>query len=138
MEGRLGLAEAEALPFADATFDACWTVGGFNYFADHEAALREMRRVTRPGGTVVVADEIPNLHRFGIGHLIGLKAIDAWWLRALGLDREFVDMVLNLQFDPDAVFRATWPGSVRYPIWFGLGYCFVDRNPRVGVDPAAR
>ena len=59
MAGRLAWAEAENLPFADATFDACWSVGGFNYFSDHEAALREMRRVTRPGGPVVVADEVP-------------------------------------------------------------------------------
>ena len=45
---RLAWAEAENLPFDDATFDACWSVGGFNYFNDHETALREMRRVTRP------------------------------------------------------------------------------------------
>ena len=59
--GRLAWAEAENLPFDDATFDACWSVGGFNYFSDHEAALHEMRRVTRPGGPVVVADELPGL-----------------------------------------------------------------------------
>ena len=94
MSGRLAWAEAEALPFDDATFDACWTIGGFNYFRDHEAALREMRRVTRPGGPVVVADEVPGLHRAGLGHLIGVPAFDAWWLRLLGLDREFVEMVL--------------------------------------------
>src|SRR6185312_5958856 len=57
MVGRLARAEAEALPFADGTFDACWTLGGFNYFRDHAAALLEMKRVTRPGGTLIVADE---------------------------------------------------------------------------------
>src|SRR5262249_25299354 len=55
--GRLAWAEGEELPFDDATFDACWSVGGFNYYRDHEQALREMRRVTKPGGPVVVADE---------------------------------------------------------------------------------
>ena len=89
------MAEAESLPFDDATFDACWSVGGFNYFRDHEAALREMRRVTRPGGPVVVADEVPGLHRAGLGHLLGIPSFDAWWLRLLGLDRDFVDMVLD-------------------------------------------
>ena len=49
---------------------------------------------------MVVADEIPNLHRFGIGHLIGMKSIDAFWLGALGLDREFVAMVFDHKFDP--------------------------------------
>jgi SAM-dependent methyltransferase len=130
MSGRLARAEAEVLPFADGSFDACWTLGGFNYFRDHAAALLEMKRVTRPGGTLVVADEIPHLHRYGIGHLIGIKAIDACWLRALGLDREFVEMVLNHDFDPDPVVKEHWPGAVRYPIWGGLGYCYVSsQNP---------
>ena len=134
MEGRLARAEAEALPFADETFDACFTVGGFNYFADHEAALREMRRVTRPGGALVVADEVPNLHRFGIGHLIGLKAIDAFWLRVSGLDRAFVEMVFNHDFDPDLVVRDAWPNATRHSIWGGLGYCYVDFDSRADTD----
>jgi SAM-dependent methyltransferase len=128
MSGRLAWAEAEALPFADGTFDACWTLGGFNYFADHDAALREMRRVTRPGGALVVADEVPNLHKLGIGHLIGIKGIDAWWLRALGLDREFVGMVLDHVFNPGLVVKDAWPGAIRHSIWGGLGYCFVDSD----------
>jgi SAM-dependent methyltransferase len=125
MAGRLAMAEAEALPFDDATFDACWTLGGFNYFRDHAAALREMERVTRSGGIRVVADELPNLHRYGIGHLIGIKSIDVTWLRALGLDREFIEMVFDSAFDPDTVVPHVWPGAVRFPIWGGLGYCFV-------------
>jgi SAM-dependent methyltransferase len=134
MEGRLARAEAEALPFVDGTFDACFSIGGFNFFADHEATLREMRRVTRPGGVLVVADEIPNLHRFGIGHLVGIKAIDAFWLRALGLDREFVAMVLAHDFDPDLAVRDAWPDSTRHPIWGGLGYCYVAFDSRSDSD----
>ncbi len=104
MAGRLAWAEAENLPFDDATFDACWSVGGFNYYSDHEAALREMRRVTRPGGPVVVADELPGLHRAGLGHLLGIPSLDAWWLRKLGLDREFVEMVLAFDVDLTGLF----------------------------------
>jgi SAM-dependent methyltransferase len=125
MVGRLVRAEGESLPFADGTFDACWSLGGFNYFSDHAEALREMRRVTRPGGTLIVADEVPNLHRFGIGHLIGVKAIDAFWLQALGLDREFVTMVFDHHFDPDSTVLEHWPEAVRHSIWGGLGYCYV-------------
>ena len=134
MAGRLARAEAEALPFDDGTFDACWTLGGFNYFRDHDAALREMRRVTRPGGIIVAADEIPNLHRYGIGHLVGIKSIDAFWLRALGLDREFVEMVLGHQFDPDRVVRRAWPDAARFPIWGGLGYCYVYSDTNSDSD----
>jgi SAM-dependent methyltransferase len=128
MTGRLAWAEAETLPFDDATFDACWTIGGFTYFRDHEAALREMRRVTRPGGPIVVADEIPGLHRAGLGHLIGVPTFDAWWLRGLGLDREFVDMVLGYDVDLVELAGRVWPEAVRHRIWRGLGYCWVDRG----------
>jgi SAM-dependent methyltransferase len=125
--GRLACAEAESLPFADAIFDACWSVGGFNYFRDHEAALNEMRRVTRPGGPVVVADEVPGLHRAGLGHLLGVPALDAWWLRKLGLDREFVDMVLGFDVDLDRLFERLWPEAARHRIWLRLGYCVVNK-----------
>ncbi|HZW31721.1 MAG TPA: class I SAM-dependent methyltransferase [Isosphaeraceae bacterium] len=126
MTGRLAWAEAECLPFDDATFDACWSIGGFTYYRDHEAALREMCRVTRPGGPVVVADEIPGLHRAGLGHLLGVPSFDAWWLRRLGLDREFVQMVLAFDVDLEAVRTRVWPESSRHRIWHGLGYCFVN------------
>jgi SAM-dependent methyltransferase len=128
MSGRLAWAEAECLPFADATFEACWTLGGFTYFRDHETALREMRRVTKPAGPVIVADEIPGLQRAGLGHLIGLPAFDAWWLRGLGLDREFVDMALSFDVDLDDVVRRVWPEALRQRIWYGMGYCWVHRG----------
>jgi SAM-dependent methyltransferase len=128
MTGRLAWAEAENLPFADATFDACWSVGGFNYFSDHEHALREMRRVTRPSGPVVVADEVPGLHRAGLGHLLGIPSLDAWWLRKLGLDREFVKMVLAFDIDLKAPFARVWPQAPRHRIWHGMGYCVVNHS----------
>ena len=125
--GRLALAEGERLPFEDDAFDACLCVGGFNYFGDHALALREMARVVRPGGTLVVADEAPWLHRCGIGHLIGLPRIDAAWFRLLGLGREFVDMVLEQDLDLPALFPESG-GWRRFRIWSGLGYCMVGRS----------
>ncbi len=128
MIGRLAWAEAERLPFPDATFDACYSIGGFTYYGDHAAALHEMRRVTRHGGRVVVADETPGMHRAGIGHLIGRPAIDRFWLRGLGLDAAFVDMVLQFDVDLSALTRQVWPAAERLPIWHGLGYCLVQSN----------
>lgn len=45
-------AVAEALPFADATFDAVASQLVVNFMRDGEAGVREMVRVTRPGGVV--------------------------------------------------------------------------------------
>lgn len=46
---------AEALPFADASFDRVVSQFGFMFFEDRAAALREMMRVLRPGGYLAVA-----------------------------------------------------------------------------------
>lgn len=135
MAGRLSWAEAESLPFPDATFDAVFSLGGFNYFRDPARALREMQRVARPGAPVVVADEIPGLKRFALGHLLGCPKLDEWALRALGLDRAFVRMVLGLSLDIDALAREVWPGCRRHRIWNRLGYCLVDPDPRRRVGP---
>jgi ubiquinone/menaquinone biosynthesis C-methylase UbiE len=51
------LANGYYLPFADNSFDACFSFGGINAFADVKRAFAEMARVTRPGGKVVVGDE---------------------------------------------------------------------------------
>lgn len=46
------LAPAEALPFADATFDAALASLVVHFMADPVTGLREMGRVVRPGGLV--------------------------------------------------------------------------------------
>jgi SAM-dependent methyltransferase len=47
-------ADAGALPFADQAFDAVLCQLGLQFFADRSTAAREMYRVLRPGGRVVV------------------------------------------------------------------------------------
>jgi demethylmenaquinone methyltransferase / 2-methoxy-6-polyprenyl-1,4-benzoquinol methylase len=49
-------ADALRLPFADATFDAVSISFGLRNVEDPSAALQEMRRVTRSGGTLVVCE----------------------------------------------------------------------------------
>lgn len=49
-------ADALALPFADAAFDAVTISFGLRNVEDTDAALAELRRVTRPGGRIVICE----------------------------------------------------------------------------------
>jgi ubiquinone/menaquinone biosynthesis C-methylase UbiE/uncharacterized protein YbaR (Trm112 family) len=66
------LSDASHLPFADGEFDALFHFGGCNTFGDKRRAFREMTRVVRRGGKVVVGDEsaAPWLRRQRFGRLI--------------------------------------------------------------------
>jgi len=46
--------DAERLPFATDTFDVVWSSGSIEYWPNPILALREFRRVLKPGGQVLV------------------------------------------------------------------------------------
>jgi SAM-dependent methyltransferase len=50
------LATVEALPFPTAFFDAAMCCDAFHHFRDQAAAAREIARVIRPGGGVLILD----------------------------------------------------------------------------------
>ena len=50
------VADAHELPFADSSFDAVRSERVFMHLPDPERGLREMIRVTRPGGHLLIAD----------------------------------------------------------------------------------
>lgn len=53
------LGAATSLPFADAFFDAVLCTGVVDYIQDYDSALKEMGRVTKKNGTLLVS--FPNL-----------------------------------------------------------------------------
>jgi len=57
LDADLYLGNAETLPFADASFDVVFHVGGINFFNDRAGAIREMIRVAKAGSLLLIADE---------------------------------------------------------------------------------
>jgi ubiquinone/menaquinone biosynthesis C-methylase UbiE len=54
------LADVEALPFADASFDAVVSTFGVMFAPDHARSAAEMTRVVRPGGRIGLANWTPD------------------------------------------------------------------------------
>jgi ubiquinone/menaquinone biosynthesis C-methylase UbiE len=63
------LADARSLPFGDGTFDAAYLVTVLGEIPDQGAALRELRRVVKPSGRIVVGE------LFGDPHMVTHAAL---------------------------------------------------------------
>jgi SAM-dependent methyltransferase len=53
IRARFAAADARGLPFAEATFDSTYCIAMLQHVSDLAAAVRELARVTKPGGRVL-------------------------------------------------------------------------------------
>jgi|HubBroStandDraft_2_1064218.scaffolds.fasta_scaffold32341_2 ubiquinone/menaquinone biosynthesis C-methylase UbiE len=75
---QLSRADAELLPFPDASFDHVVCLGVFEYLSTYDRCLEEIHRVLRPGGVVIIS--LPtriSLDRISL-NLFNLTAVPAW------------------------------------------------------------
>jgi ubiquinone/menaquinone biosynthesis C-methylase UbiE len=62
-------ADAQALPYANGTFDGAFTVTTLGEVPDPDQALRELARVLRPSGRLVVGELFGDPHMVTFGSL---------------------------------------------------------------------
>jgi SAM-dependent methyltransferase len=74
------LGDATGMPYEDASFDAAYLITVLGEVPDQDAAMRELARVLRPGGRLVVGELM------GDPHYVGLKGMR---LRAAAAGLEF-------------------------------------------------
>lgn len=98
-------ADAGRLPFGDGAFDLVVARGVLHHLPDVAGALREWRRVLRPGGAVVLVSEpTPTVERHGA---VLVRALLAALRRPLSAEDDFwevASMAANLHvFTPEAL-----------------------------------
>lgn len=83
---RAAAADVRALPFADASFDAIYSMGTIEHFDETEQAVREMARVLKPGGQAIVG--VPNRHDPFLRPLLA-TVMQALGLYAYGYEKSY-------------------------------------------------
>ncbi len=95
-------APAEALPFHDGAFDCACVSFGLRNFTDKDLALRELLRVLRPGGTLIVL-EFSKPDNLALG--TAYKAFQALWPPAgqalVGDAQPYRYLVESIEVHPD-------------------------------------
>jgi SAM-dependent methyltransferase len=121
-------ADAEALPFAGASFDAVTSVFGCMFAPDHARTAAELVRVCRPGGTIALACWTPegfigDLFRTIAAHVAppaGVQSPMRWGTHAHLRDL-FGDGVASLDVN-ERTYTFRFPSAVDFVEFFRLWY----------------
>lgn len=126
--------DAEALPFADASFDVVSCRAAFHHFPRPERVLAEMSRVTRPGGKLVIGDMVGSEDPAKAAYHDRMERLcDPTHVRALPdgeFRRLFATQGLELQF------ARSGPMEIRVDEWIAHGGpdAAVERELRALVE----
>lgn len=122
------VANGEALPFADDTFDLVFAHGVVQYTADPQRLVDECRRVLKPGGTAIfqVYNRISWLNALSKLMKVGLEHEDAPVLRKFSIDelralvRRFRDVrIVPERFPVKSRLHGGWKGAIYNGVFVG-------------------
>jgi ubiquinone/menaquinone biosynthesis C-methylase UbiE len=119
VDARFELGNAAALPVPDASVDFVVCRAAFKNFAEPVKAMREMRRVLRPGGTAMLIDmrrdvPLPEVKRY-------IDKLGVGWLNRLFMMFVFRNMLIKRAYPIEEIRRMANEAG-----W---------ANPRIDVSP---
>lgn len=132
---RFVVADAQALPFANGEFDAVTMAFGIRNVPDRLRALREMKRVTRPGGKIIILELTDPPGLLGAAAKVHVHQIVPRLGALLSGAREYRYLEKSIAAFPSAQTFAAQMSDVGLavttvaPLTFGVCHLFVARVP---------
>ena len=125
---RLKRAPTDRLPFADATFDCSLATGVIYWVEHHEKTLREMARVTHPGGTVVSLDPSASMSYAGMQEFSAKHSLSrrdarklSRWATVASFNRRFTEAELRRLFESAGLVNLAFEQRLNSMAWFSKG-----------------
>ncbi len=122
----------QEIPFEDAHFDGVYTTETLSHSADFRRALRELHRVLKPGGRVVLAEysrtpagELSDAANEALDRVCTMAAMPAWLELEHGLLEQelyaagFVDVVTEDVTEKMMPMLRVFAAAGRFPYWVG-------------------
>jgi ubiquinone/menaquinone biosynthesis C-methylase UbiE len=147
LEVSFQVADVEALPFGDASFDAVLSTFGVMFAPDHARAAAEMARVCRPGGRIGLANWTPTSFIGQVFKLIGRQMpppagvqSPALWGTEAHLRTLFGEQAADIQLHP-RVFQFRYRSAAHFldvfRRWYGpVHKAFAALPPEQGATLA--
>ncbi|HEV2299424.1 MAG TPA: class I SAM-dependent methyltransferase [Candidatus Acidoferrales bacterium] len=120
---------ADSLPFPDNSFDASCATTVIYFVADPVRVLREMARVTRPGGIIATLDpssamNIPAMREYGLRHRLSARdrrKLNAWAVAAR-FNRRFTESELTALLQSAGLVNCSLLPRLDGLVWFARGF----------------
>lgn len=115
LRGTIG--DVRALPFADGSFDAVYSMGTIEHFDETVLAVSEIARVLRPGGRAIVG--VPNRHDPFLRPLLA-SALQALGLYGYGYEKSYTRRALRQMLEDAGLEVTAETGILFIPGWLRM------------------
>jgi SAM-dependent methyltransferase len=109
--------DVRALPIRDASVDLVYSMGTIEHFLEYAAAVREIFRVLRPGGTAIVG--VPNKLDPFLRPLL-VHALNACGLYGYGMEKSFTPGALQRLLESAGFWVTARTGILFMPGWLRM------------------
>src|SRR5262249_55376740 len=114
---RSTVADVRRLPFADASFDAIYSMGTVEHFDETEASVVELARILKPGGRLVLG--VPNRHDPFLRPLF-VSALHAAGLYGYGFEKSYSRRALRRMVEEAGLRVRLETGILFIPGWLRM------------------